>query len=59
MLEKAVRICDAKFGTIYLADDGETFTLWPTYDTPPEFFAEPAERVAIRPGTWQVVSMQH
>jgi GAF domain-containing protein len=37
MLEKAVRLCDAKFGTLYLPDDGR-LRLVAAYDVP-EFFA--------------------
>ena len=36
MLEKAVRICDAKFGNIYLAEDGR-FRLMAAQQGPPEF----------------------
>jgi GAF domain len=34
MLEKAVRICDAKFGGVYRCD-GDTFTLVATHNLPP------------------------
>ena len=37
MLEKAVHICDAKYGTLYLPDDGR-LRLVAAYDVP-EFFA--------------------
>ena len=36
MLEKAVRICDAKFGTLYLREDGR-LRLVATHDVPPMF----------------------
>jgi hypothetical protein len=47
MLEKAVRICDAKFGTTYQWD-GETFNLVATHNTPPSF-AEARRRSPLRP----------
>jgi two-component system, NtrC family, sensor kinase len=47
MLEKAVRICDAKFGNIY-GWDGEAFHLLATHNTPPAF-AEARKRLPIRP----------
>ena len=36
MLEKAVRICDAKFGNIYRWD-GDALDLVATHNTPPAF----------------------
>ena len=36
MLEKAVHICDAKFGYIYRWD-GDAFDLFATYNVPPAF----------------------
>jgi hypothetical protein len=47
MLERAVRICDAKFGNIY-GWDGEAFHLLATHNTPPAF-AEARKRLPIRP----------
>jgi GAF domain-containing protein len=47
MLEKAVRICDAKFGNIYRWD-GEALHLVATHNTPPAF-AEERRRSAYRP----------
>ena len=47
MLERAVRICDAKFGNIY-GWDGEAFNLLATHNTPPAF-AEARKRLPIRP----------
>jgi hypothetical protein len=46
MLEKAVRICDAKFGNIY-ARDGKVFRLLATHNTPPSL-AEHRRRSPIR-----------
>jgi GAF domain-containing protein len=46
MLEKAVRICDAKFGNIY-ARDGNVFRLLATHNTPPGL-AEHRKRSPIR-----------
>jgi GAF domain-containing protein len=46
MLEKAVRICDAKFGNIY-APDGNVFRLLATHNTPPGL-AENRRRSPIR-----------
>ena len=43
MLEKAVHICDAKFGYIYRWD-GDAFDLFATYNVPPAF----AERRGLR-----------
>ena len=47
MLEKAVRICDAKFGTIYRWD-GDVLHLVATPNTPPAF-AEYRRRLPFRP----------
>src|SRR5262249_40197418 len=47
MLEKAVRICDAKFGNIYRWD-GEFLHLLAAYNTPPAL-AEFRSRSALRP----------
>ena len=47
MLEKAVRICDAKFGNIYRWD-GEFLHLLAAHDTPPAL-AEFRRRSALRP----------
>ena len=47
MLEKAVRICDAKFGNIYRWD-GDAFALVATYNTPPAF-AETRRRSPVPP----------
>ena len=47
MLEKAVRICDAKFGNIYRWD-GEALHLVATHNTPPAF-AEERRRSPYRP----------
>jgi GAF domain-containing protein len=46
MLEKAVRICDAKFGNIYRCD-GDTFHLVATHNTPAAF-AEARRRSPFR-----------
>ena len=46
MLEKAVRICDAKFGNIYRRD-GDVFRLLATHNTPPGL-AEHRRRSPIR-----------
>ena len=48
ILEKAVRICDAKFGTIYRWD-GEALHLVATHNLPPAF-AEFRSRTPFRPG---------
>ena len=47
MLEKAVRICDAKFGNIYRWD-GEALHLLATHNTPPAY-AEDRRRSPYRP----------
>ncbi len=47
MLEKAVRICDAKFGNIYRWDN-VTFDLAATFNTPPAL-AKARRRLPIRP----------
>jgi GAF domain-containing protein len=47
MLEKAVRICDAKFGNIYRWD-GETFRLLSAHNTP-SAFAEARRRAPLQP----------
>ena len=47
MLEKAVRICDAKFGSIYRWD-GEALHIVATHNTPPAF-AEERRRSPYRP----------
>jgi GAF domain-containing protein len=49
MLEKAVRICDAKFGNIY-SRDGDGFYLAATLNTPPAF-AEYRRQLPIGAGT--------
>jgi GAF domain-containing protein len=46
MLEKAVRICDAKFGNIY-GRDGDVFCLLATHNTPPAL-AEHRKHAPIR-----------
>src|SRR5262249_29058591 len=48
MLEKAVRICDAKFGNIYRWD-GESFRLLAAHNTP-SAFAEARRRSPLQPG---------
>ena len=48
MLEKAVRICDAKFGNIYRWD-GDAFRLVATHNMPPAY-AEARRRSPFRPG---------
>ena len=48
MVEKAVRICDAKFGNIYRWD-GDALHLVATHNTPPAF-AEARRRSPYRPG---------
>src|SRR5262249_11808357 len=52
MLEKAVRICDAKFGNIYRWD-GELLHLLAAHNTPPAF-AEARQQSAIRPASEKV-----
>ena len=47
MLENATRICDAKFGNVYLWD-GDAFRLVATHNTPPAF-AESRKRGPFRP----------
>ena len=47
MLEKAVRICDAKFGNIYRWDN-VTFDLVATFNTPPDL-AKARRRSPVRP----------
>ena len=47
MLEKAVRLCDAKFGNMYRWD-GELFHLLAAHNAPPAF-AEVRRRSAFRP----------
>ena len=54
MLEKAVRICDAKFGNIYRWD-GEAFHLVATHNTPPAF-AEARTRSPMRPTSDNLLS---
>ena len=49
MLEKAVHICDAKFGYIYRWD-GEAFDLFATYNVPPAFAARRGLRIRPKPG---------
>jgi two-component system NtrC family sensor kinase len=46
MLEKAVRICDAKFGNIYRWD-GDALCVSASYNTPPAY-AEERKRVPVR-----------
>jgi len=48
MLEKAVRICDAKFGAIYKWD-GDALSLVATHNSPPAFAAEIRRRSPQRP----------
>ena len=50
MLEKAVRICDAKFGNIYRWD-GEFLHFLAAHNTPPAL-VEIRKRSALRPGLW-------
>ena len=52
MLEKAVRICDAKFGNIYRWD-GELLHLLAAHNTPPAL-AEARQQSAIRPTSEKV-----
>src|SRR6516165_3260869 len=47
MLENAVRICEAKFGTFYL-HDADAFRVVATHNTPPAY-AEARQSVSIRP----------
>jgi two-component system, NtrC family, sensor kinase len=49
MLENATRICDAKFGNVYLWDS-DAFHLVATHNTPPAF-AESRERGPFRPNS--------
>jgi two-component system NtrC family sensor kinase len=48
ILENATRICDAKFGNVYLWDS-DAFQLVATHNTPPRF-AESRKRGPFRPG---------
>ena len=48
MLANAVRLCDAKFGTLYLYNAGD-FSIVATHNAPPAF-AEARRRAPIRPG---------
>jgi GAF domain-containing protein len=54
MLEKAVRLCDAKFGSINRWD-GEALHLVATYNVPPDF-AEFRKRTPFRPGPENPIS---
>jgi GAF domain-containing protein len=54
MLENAVRICDAKFGSINRWD-GEALHLVATYNVPPDF-AEFRKRTPFRPGPENPIS---
>ena len=49
MLEKAVRICDAKFGSIYRWD-GDAFDLVATHNVPPAFAERRRSRLRPNPG---------
>ena len=49
MLEKAVHICDAKFGYIYRWD-GDAFDLFATYNVPPAFAKRRGLRIRPKPG---------
>ena len=53
MLEKAVRICDAKFGNIYRWD-GDALHLLATHNTPPAF-AEARRRSPVRPAQYPLL----
>jgi class 3 adenylate cyclase len=55
MLEKAVRICDAKFGNIYRWD-GEVFQVIAMHNTPPAF-AELRRRTPYRPNSGYIGRM--
>jgi len=55
MLEKAVRICDAKFGNIYRWD-GEVFQVVAMHNTPPAF-AELRRRTPYRPNSGYIGRM--
>jgi hypothetical protein len=48
MLENAVRICEAKFGNMYLVE-GDGFRLAAPYNTPPALLEERADKT-LRPG---------
>jgi hypothetical protein len=54
MLENAVRLCDAKFGSINRWD-GEALHLVATYNVPPDF-AEFRKRTPFRPGPENPIS---
>ena len=54
MLEKAVRICDAKFGNIYRWD-GELLHLVAAHNTPPALAA--ARRRSAMPPAWNIGRM--
>ena len=54
MLENAVRLCDAKFGSINRLD-GEALHLVATYNVPPDF-AEFRKRTPFRPGPENPIS---
>ena len=51
MLEKAVRICEAKFGTLYLHEEGR-LRLVAAHDLPPEFL-EARSGDTIQPAAWR------
>ena len=55
MLEKAVRICDAKFGNVYRWD-GDAQTLVATHNTPPAFAEARRSWPFLRPGQKSVTS---
>jgi GAF domain-containing protein len=48
MLQNAIRICEAKFGTMYLRE-GDTFRAVALHNAPPAF-ADARKRAPIRPG---------
>ena len=47
MLEKAVRICDARYGSLYLREDGKLYASWPRMIR--RHFAEARRGVVIKP----------
>jgi len=54
MLENATRICQAKFGTLYLRE-GDTFRAAALHNAPPAF-ADIRKREPVRPGPRTVLS---
>ena len=49
MLEKAVRICEAKFGSMYLYEGGTAFRFVASHNAPPDFVEARARNPIVRP----------